>query len=505
MKENRSKNLNSNNDSSNLNKQNVDKLKQCDKEGEDMRNSITNNINNILKTFNTNIEGFDILPTFKYKTSSEFFTNKNMNNNQEIEDFNSRKEIPTDRFDDNIMYSHLPNNSSSHFSKIRQNMSFSNLNSQNFLNNKENSNNINTNSIAYTTNIRENNIANNATNYDYLGKYNPNAHDSSNIENNVNNLINPNLPINNVTFPYNSQVNNRPLNAEIAELESYKGLSARNYSNTNGHNNINLYQSNSNPNFANYELSITNELRLSNVERRLENAEKMLHFYDEMIRLKDQEKRNEARIDKNKITELQKKVAYLEESTRLLYKKLEDQNELIAEKTGSIDKKCMKLLDDKKEIGEYYASKLAEFENLYKKSEVFLETKIEEKFAALQSNFDSKLEDILNLINELTHQTDKNEFNFIESRESIRNIQNDHVDFLKIVTILKEKADTLDYVMEQITDLKHRYNNMINILGSQQFQEDDKIFNKMMSDNPNLNALNNNNNNINLVNCNEIN
>ena len=58
-----------------------------------------------------------------------------------------------------------------------------------------------------------------------------------------------------------------------------------------------------------------------------------------------------------------------------------------------------------------------------------------------------------------------------ELKESIRLVQNDHLSFVKIITILKEKAETLDYIMSQITDLKQRYNKI--------FGEDEKFLNKL--------------------------
>lgn len=302
-------------------------------------------------------------------------------------------------------------------------------------------------------------------------------------------------------FEFLSKYRNNYNPAEIAELESSKGISS---SNTNNFQNPICKQSDgflnsNNPNNNNnspFESSITTELRVGNLERRLENTEKILHFYDEMLRLKDEERRNEVRIDKNKIAELTKKINLLEENQKFLNKRITEQSELLSEKISLIEKKFLKFLDNKNSIGEFYAGKLAEFESLYKKSETFFEAKMDEKILGMQNSFDAKLEDVLNLIHELTQQTDKNDFNVIESRESIRNIQNDHVDFLKIVTILKEKADTLDYVMEQITDLKQRYHKVLNLYGVQQQEEEDKAFNRMVNENnvnSNVNHFHSNN------------
>ncbi len=72
----------------------------------------------------------------------------------------------------------------------------------------------------------------------------------------------------------------------------------------------------------------------------------------------------------------------------------------------------------------------------------------------------------------------------IESKEVIRNIQNDHLDFLKIVTLLKEKSDTLDYVLQQISDLKNKYLKIIKIFNEEPM-EDNKVLNKIFNNDQN--------------------
>ena len=72
----------------------------------------------------------------------------------------------------------------------------------------------------------------------------------------------------------------------------------------------------------------------------------------------------------------------------------------------------------------------------------------------------------------------------IESKELIRNIQLDHIDFLKIVTLLKEKSDTLDYVLEQISDLKNKYLKIIKIF-NEESTEENKLLNKIFNNDQN--------------------
>jgi len=95
---------------------------------------------------------------------------------------------------------------------------------------------------------------------------------------------------------------------------------------------------------------------------------------------------------------------------------------------------------------------------------------------------DIKLEEVLNIVNEVSRNSDDNELKVIENKELLRNVQNDHLDFIKIVTILKEKSDTLDYVMEQIGDLKQKYLKIVQAL-DEEASEENKFINKMFDQN----------------------
>lgn len=219
---------------------------------------------------------------------------------------------------------------------------------------------------------------------------------------------------------------------------------------------------------------ITQELRMSNLEKRMENMEKILHFYDEMMKLKDEEKVNEARIDKNKLNEISKKINLLEENHKFVNSKFKEISDNFDNKMENFEKKLMKILDSKNSLSEFYAKKLSDFEDIYKQTEIFFEAKMDEKLISLQKSYDNKLEDMLNLMNEFTLQLDKNEFNLLSNKENIKNVQNDHLDFLKIVSILKEKTNALDFVMDQITDLKFKYAKVLEIYGNQNQNENIK-------------------------------
>jgi hypothetical protein len=231
--------------------------------------------------------------------------------------------------------------------------------------------------------------------------------------------------------------------------------------------------------YNNGPTSIASEIRLSNLERRLENTEKMLKFYEEMLRLKEEEKKNDFRIDFNRLNDVTKKVNSLDEVIKVLGKRINDQTDLIDEKICLIDKKFGKFSETRNSMSDFYAGKLAEVESIIKKNDVFMENLIDEKIANVNSTFDTKLEDMLNLLNDIGKSSEQNEFNILESRENIRIIQSDHLDFIKILSILKEKSDSLDYIMSQITELKGKYSKIMKIYGENS-KEEDKFLNKIL-------------------------
>jgi hypothetical protein len=235
-----------------------------------------------------------------------------------------------------------------------------------------------------------------------------------------------------------------------------------------------------NDNSQNENYSIATELRIVNLEKRLENTEKMLKFYEEMLRLKDEEKRNETKIDHNKINELSKKVSILEENIKFFHKKLYELNNLVTEKFELIDKKISKINEIKSGVSDFYANKLSEIETMVNKNNIVVDNLIEDKIEEANNDLTQKFDDMLSLITEIGRVIEKNDNNTNELKESISHIQNDHLSFVKIVSILKEKADSLDYVMNQITDMKQRYGKFIALYGEQS-QEEDKFLQKMFN------------------------
>ena len=50
-------------------------------------------------------------------------------------------------------------------------------------------------------------------------------------------------------------------------------------------------------------------------------------------------------------------------------------------------------------------------------------------------------------------------------------IQQDHMDFFTILNILKENSSKLDLSNEQLSELKFKFNKILNILNGDDYQE----------------------------------
>ncbi len=318
--------------------------------------------------------------------------------------------------------------------------------------------------------------------------------DYLNNENNINYLNNMNHNSNRYNYPSVSNIPNtnkpRYSNSNYSEedLSSIKGIrseSIATFANANSQNNLsndrfdtkrldyNQIESNSNP-------SIANELRISNLERRLDSAEKLLRFYEEMNRLKDEESKNDNRIDNSKIHELNQRINSLEENNNFLNKKILEQNDIIGNKLVSLEKQLERFNEVKNSIGEFYASKLAGIESVINKNDVIVESLIDEKIANTQIDIDGRFDEMLNLINDIAKSTEKSEFSIAESKECVRNVQGDHLELVKILSVLKEKSDNLDFIMSQITELKTQFAKIKNIYENNTPHEEKKFLHKVL-------------------------
>ena len=62
--------------------------------------------------------------------------------------------------------------------------------------------------------------------------------------------------------------------------------------------------------------------------------------------------------------------------------------------------------------------------------------------------------------------TEDHEFAITELRETVRGIQNENVDVIKVVSVQTEKIKQVDFVIDQITELKEKMSKLVTIFGT---------------------------------------
>lgn len=234
----------------------------------------------------------------------------------------------------------------------------------------------------------------------------------------------------------------------------------------------------------NDQKQLTNDIRLINLESRVETLEKMLHFYEELLKLKEEEKNNSEQFDMHKITDLTSKVSQLECNMTSLNKKLNDQYSFLIERTDSLQlERTIGNVDDNKETNiedqlikstsnyasscimntskhnDYIINRIDQLEEIIQKNKKLNNNKL----SFIQTQFDNKITDILSVIQDLNRITESNEYTVAELKQTTQILQEDHTEFMKRVSIQNDRGKQIDYILEQINDLKCKSANIFHL------------------------------------------
>ena len=205
-----------------------------------------------------------------------------------------------------------------------------------------------------------------------------------------------NLSTKKITELHNTIFNDKKDNPENKLYNDYHNVNNQIVKETiinkeNNHNNqsdnINPYHHNDS--FANNN-SISSQVRIVNLEKRLEKSERMLKYFEEILKNRDNDKNCDVKIDRTKISDLNKRILTLEESIKIFHKKISSVNEVFNEKFDMIEKKYNSLLHSKDNISDFYSNKIVEIENLLKKNDVLIDNVVEFKLSNLKANLDNK-------------------------------------------------------------------------------------------------------------------
>lgn len=262
--------------------------------------------------------------------------------------------------------------------------------------------------------------------------------------------------------------------------------------------------------FNNDNNLVSSNMRMSHIENRLNTLEKMLKYFDEFINLKEEEKLNNLtslEISSNipsYINNLTSKVNNMEKELEENRKIIENLNNKIQYLEKIINNNKLNINDDKndsniniKNENIKYKLKFASDENdndIYNKRNAEIDQLIQNKLNEIYSN--NKISEMLYLIEDINKIAEDNEFNINEQNENIRKIQNDNLTLIKIVAVHSEKINNIDYILNELTNLKKKYFHILSLVNNSNDEKEEEMFaNEFIA--KSKDEKNQNNNNIN--------
>ena len=252
---------------------------------------------------------------------------------------------------------------------------------------------------------------------------------------------------------------------------------------------------------------ISSQMRMSNIESRLLTMEKMMKYFDEFLHLKEEEKLNNltslelsSNIPTN-VNELVIKINNLEKKLDLIQKQKQQsdiENEKIIKNLNNKIEFLEKIINSNNFSQNYINKKNPEENNINnnqldnftlnaEREQKSIEDKnleigeiIKNRLDEIYSN--NKINEILKLIEEINKIAEDNEFNINELNENIRKIQNDNLTLIKVVAIHSEKINSIDYLLNEVTNLKNKYFKLLTLANNSNEENEEKISQNEMNE-----------------------
>ena len=232
-------------------------------------------------------------------------------------------------------------------------------------------------------------------------------------------------------------------------------------------------------------------MRISVLEDRTKSLEKMLRLFEERLNLKEEEKANDLKnieSNSNLINKLNKKIKYLEKQLTdfVAQKQISDQeNEKKIEKLNDriqfletqikngqnahndINEKDFSLNEKNSNII------MNDFNELIKNNNLQMDEFIQEKIYNANVDNENKINELLNLIQEINKIVEENENKINLLSTNFNKFQNDNVNVIQMLSIQDEKINSIDYVNEEIKKLKLKLNEIASFFEDK--NEEDKF------------------------------
>ena len=221
----------------------------------------------------------------------------------------------------------------------------------------------------------------------------------------------------------------------------------------------------------------------------------MLKYLDEFIHLKEEEKNNEfqitnnesinilnnqvqnlqMRMDNSQIDEIPKQIEIINnklgiQNTNFSFNKKKDNiKEILNQNNYNKYSQNIELMQNR---GNLLNEKIQGFDSLLNKNDTMIDQIIKEKLNSINIQTENKINEILNVIQDINKITEDNEFAINELKDNFRKIQQENIDVIKEMSIQTEKLKQIDYTIEQIGIMKEKYGKLISIFDDNQKEED---------------------------------
>ncbi len=232
-------------------------------------------------------------------------------------------------------------------------------------------------------------------------------------------------------------------------------------------------------------------MRISVLEDRTKSLEKMLRLFEERLNLKEEEKLTEIKnieSSTNIINKLNKKIKYLEKQLKdyITQKQITDEenNKKIKELTlrvkvleGQVNTNQPINMEDMNDKELSTNSKdgpniiLNDFNEIIKNNNLQIDELIQEKIESVNVENESKINELLNLIHDINKIVEDNENKINLLNSNFNKFQKDNVNIIQMLSIQDEKINNVDYIIEEIKNLKLKLNDIASTLDDKNEEE----------------------------------
>jgi chromosome segregation ATPase len=217
-------------------------------------------------------------------------------------------------------------------------------------------------------------------------------------------------------------------------------------------------------------------MRISVLEDRTKSLEKMLRLFEERMNLKEEEKANDLKgieANSNLINKLNKKIKYLEKQLTdfIAQKQISDQEnekkiEKLNERIQFLETQIKNGQNANNDLNEKEFSLnekssniiMNDFNELIKSNNLQMDEFIQEKIYNSNVDNENKINELLNLIQEINKIVEENENQISLLNTNFNKFQNDNVNVIQMISIQEEKINSIDFVNEEIKKLKLKLN-----------------------------------------------